>query len=119
MSEGRIRIDKWLWHARLVKTRGLAADLVSAGHVRVNGARIDKPGRAVGPGDVLTVAVAGRVRLLRVLECGARRGPAVEAVTLFLDLDADVPVRAEVDEQPSRPRGILDAAGLSLRGALD
>lgn len=101
MNEDRVRIDKWLWHARLVKTRGLAADLVSAGHVRINGARIDKPGRAIGPGDVLTVAVAGRVRLLRVLDCGTRRGPSVEAIGLYLDLDAAVPERVEPGEQTS------------------
>lgn len=83
----RIRLDKWIWHARLVKTRGLAAKLVEAGHVRVNSAKIVKPGRAVGPGDVLTVAVAGRVRILKILDCGERRGPATEAGTLFLDLD--------------------------------
>ncbi|MFT3688763.1 hypothetical protein [Paenirhodobacter sp.] len=73
---------------------------------------IDKPGRAVGPGDVLTVAVAGRVRLLRVVDCGTRRGPAAEAVTLFLDLDA-------AGEQPSGADAIFGAGGLSGRGALD
>ncbi|RWR12996.1 RNA-binding S4 domain-containing protein [Paenirhodobacter populi] len=99
--EARIRIDKWLWHARLVKTRGLAADLVSGGKVRVNGARIEKPGRAVGPGDVLTVSVAGRVRLLRILDCGLRRGPADEAAELFLDLEAAVPPEGDMGEQAS------------------
>lgn len=94
----RIRLDKWIWHARLVKSRGLAADLISAGHVRVNGAKVGKPGRAVGPGDVLTVAVAGRVRVLRILDCGERRGPATEAADLFQDMDApqrrnDIPVQ--------------------------
>ncbi|RWR09397.1 RNA-binding S4 domain-containing protein [Paenirhodobacter populi] len=99
--EARIRIDKWLWHARLVKTRGLAADLVSGGKVRVNGARIEKPGRAVGPGDVLTVSVAGRVRLLRILDCGLRRGPAGEAAELFLDLEAAVLPEGGMGEQAS------------------
>lgn len=99
--ESRIRIDKWLWHARLVKTRGLAADLVVSGKVRVNGMRIEKPGRAIGPGDVLTVAVAGQVRLLRVLGCGWHRGTAAEAALLFLDLDAAVPPVAAGGEQPS------------------
>lgn len=102
MTEARIRIDKWLWYARLVKTRGLAADLVSGGKVRVNGQKIDKPGRAVGPGDVLTVAVAGRIRLLRILDCGERRGPATEAVQLYTDLDpAPVPPQADPEEQLS------------------
>lgn len=86
MAEGsdRIRIDKWLWHARFCKTRALSASLVSDGKVRVNGQRIEKPGRLVGPGDVLTLGWAGRV--VRVLACGARRGPATEAATLYEDL---------------------------------
>ena len=91
MTEGsdRIRIDKWLWHARLCKTRVLVATLVTGGKIRVNGQRIAKPGRAVGQGDVLTINLAGQVRLLRVLACGTRRGPAPEAATLYLDLAAD------------------------------
>lgn len=84
----RIRIDKWLWQARFCKTRALAAELVTAGRVRVNGTRIDKPGRAIGPGDVLTVALAGQVRVLRLLACGTRRGPAPEAATLYALLEA-------------------------------
>lgn len=87
-TRDRLRIDKWLWHARLLKSRSLAAEMVSGGHVRVNGQRIEKPGRAVGPGDVLTLAVAGEVRLLRIRACGTRRGPAAEAQTLYYDLDA-------------------------------
>jgi len=83
----RIRIDKWLWHARFCKTRALAQELVSGKRVRVNGARIDKPGRAVGAGDVLTLRLGADVRLVRVLECGARRGPASEAQTLYEPLD--------------------------------
>lgn len=93
----RIRLDKWIWHARLVKSRGLAADLVGAGHVRVNGTKALRPGRSVGPGDVLTVVLGSRVRLLRILDCGERRGPATEAATLFLDLDA----AAAGDARPS------------------
>jgi len=46
-TRDRLRIDKWLWHARLLKSRSLAAEMVSGGHVRVNGQRIEKPGRAV------------------------------------------------------------------------
>ncbi|KEO60975.1 RNA-binding S4 domain-containing protein [Thioclava indica] len=85
----RIRIDKWLWHARFCKTRALAQELVSGKRVRVNGARIDKPGRAVGPGDVLTLRLGTDVRLVRVLDCGERRGPASEAQTLYEPLDPE------------------------------
>ncbi|PYF09202.1 heat shock protein Hsp15 [Rhodobacter viridis] len=84
MSDGdRIRIDKWLWQARFVKSRALAVDLVAAGRVRVNGQKTEKPGRAVGPGDVLTLVLGPEVRVLRILACGTRRGPAPEAATLY------------------------------------
>lgn len=85
MSEApeRIRIDKWLWQARLFKTRALAAEAVGAGHLRINGQPTDKPGRLVGPGDVLTLRRAGGVRVLRIAACGTRRGPAPEAATLY------------------------------------
>ena len=86
-ASARIRIDKWLWHARFCKTRALAQALVSGKRVRVNGARIDKPGRAVGPGDVLTLRLGADVRLVRVLACGDRRGPASEAQELYELLD--------------------------------
>ncbi|WP_372840280.1 RNA-binding S4 domain-containing protein [Phaeovulum sp.] len=91
----RIRLDKWLWHARLAKTRTLAQALVSAGHLRINGQRCDRPGRSIGPGDVLTVRSAAGVRVVRVLDCGTRRGPASEAATLFSDLSSPVPAAAQ------------------------
>ncbi|NDV01922.1 RNA-binding S4 domain-containing protein [Pseudoroseicyclus tamaricis] len=88
MSGGRetIRLDKWLWQARFFKTRGLAASLAAAGKCRVNGQRTDKPARAIGAGDVLTFPQAGNIRVVRVLACGERRGPASEAAALYEDL---------------------------------
>jgi ribosome-associated heat shock protein Hsp15 len=81
------RIDIWLWRARFVKTRGMAADLVERGAVRLthNGmeTRLDKPSRSVHPGDVLTFAQHGRVTTLRVEALGERRGPADEARALY------------------------------------
>src|SRR5271154_3714156 len=65
-GEGRQRIDRWLWHARLARTRSAAAALASAGHVRVNGARVRAPGRMVRNGDVITVALERAVRVLKV-----------------------------------------------------
>ncbi|MEZ5778027.1 MAG: RNA-binding S4 domain-containing protein [Paracoccaceae bacterium] len=85
-TDARIRIDKWLWQARFFKTRALAAGIVSAGRLRINGNRTAKPGHAVGPGDVLTFPQAKQVRVVRVLACGTRRGPAVEAQALYEDL---------------------------------
>ncbi|MFY9695985.1 MAG: S4 domain-containing protein [Xanthobacteraceae bacterium] len=82
----RQRIDRWLWHARLVRTRGAAAALTGAGYVRVNGARIDAPGRMVRSGDVITVALDRRVRVLKVTGFVERRGPAASAATLYEDI---------------------------------
>jgi ribosome-associated heat shock protein Hsp15 len=82
----RQRIDRWLWHARLVRTRGAAAALIGAGYVRVNGTRIDAPGRMVRRGDVITVALDRRVRVLKVMGFVERRGPAADTATLYEDL---------------------------------
>ena len=59
------RLDKWLWYARLYKSRTLAAQLVAQGKVRINRARTVKPSQTVKPGDVLTIALRGQVHLLR------------------------------------------------------
>ena len=85
MSEATpgLRLDKWLWHARVFKTRGLAAARIEGGGIRVNGQPCRKPGRAVRPGDVLTVSAYQQVRVLTVLALGERRGPASEAQLLF------------------------------------
>ncbi len=83
----RQRIDKWLWHARLVRTRGAAAALAGAGYVRVNGARIEAPGRMVRTGDVITVALDRRVRVLKVTGFATRRGSVGTATTLYEELE--------------------------------
>jgi len=80
------RVDRWLWHARLVRTRGAAAALVGAGYVRLNGARIEAPGRPVRMGDVITAALDRRVRVLKVRAFAARRGPAAAAASLYVEL---------------------------------
>jgi ribosome-associated heat shock protein Hsp15 len=83
LEAGRQRIDKWLWHARVVRTRAAAADLVRAGHVRLNGERVTAAGHAVKAGDVVTVALDRRVRLLRVISFAERRGSAADAQALY------------------------------------
>ncbi len=80
------RLDKWLWFVRVVKTRTLAAKLVADGGVRLNRQRIEKPSATVRPGDVLTIAVHDRVRILKVVAPGVRRGPPAEAQLLYEDL---------------------------------
>lgn len=82
----RQRLDKWLWFARVAKTRRLAARLVAEGHVRLNARRIESPAKGVGPGDVLTVALERQVRVLKVAALGARRGGFSEASLLFVEL---------------------------------
>jgi ribosome-associated heat shock protein Hsp15 len=77
------RLDKWLYFARLAKSRNLAAELVLGGKVRVNRTRAGKPSQLLRPGEVLTIAVSGRVLVLKVLAPGRRRGPAVEARGLY------------------------------------
>ncbi len=82
----RQRIDKWLWFARIVKTRQLAVGLVEAGHVRINRHRLTKPGHTVAVDDVLTLSIHGQVRVLKVAACAGRRGPAPAAQLLYQDL---------------------------------
>ena len=82
----RQRLDKWLWHARLVKARTSAAALVEAGHVRINGVRETSPGHAVKAGDVLTVGLHRTVRVLKVVGFAERRGDLAAARALYVDL---------------------------------
>ncbi|MGR3758568.1 RNA-binding S4 domain-containing protein [Roseobacteraceae bacterium NS-SX3] len=82
----KIRIDKWLWHARFFKTRSLAAKQVGAGHVRLNGTKISKPAQNVAPGDVLTFPQGRQIRVVRIEAIGERRGPAPEAQALYFDM---------------------------------
>ena len=82
----RQRLDKWLWHARVVKARSSAAALVEAGHVRINGVRETAPGHAVKSGDVLTIGLDRTVRVLKVIGFSERRGDAASARVLYEDL---------------------------------
>lgn len=88
MSEPRVRIDVWLWRARLVKTRAAASRLVSEGGVRVvrqDGASraLDKPSAEIAPGDTLLIPARGVIRSVTVRAIGVRRGPSAEARTLY------------------------------------
>src|SRR3954454_1191210 len=84
----RQRLDKWLWHARVVKARTSAAALVEAGHVRINGVREKAPGHAVKPGDVLTIGLDRTIRILEVVGFSERRGDAPAARVLYNELHA-------------------------------
>lgn len=83
------RLDKWLWCARFLRARGDCAGLAAQGFIRINRQATDKAHARVRIGDVLTVPLAGRVRVVRILALSARRGPATEARLLYEDLSED------------------------------
>lgn len=95
-----MRIDRWLWAARVFKSRSLAAEAVTGGRVRVGGGRV-KPGRAVGAGDVLEVAIGQVRRTLVVRGVAPRRGPAREAALLY---EETAQSRAERDRRAAESR---------------
>ncbi len=82
----RQRIDKWLFFARVIKSRTLAGKFAAAGNVRVNSEKIDQASFLIKPGDVLTITQERRIAVLRILGCGLRRGPAPEAQLLYEDI---------------------------------
>lgn len=81
------RLDRWIWHARIVKTRTIAACLIAEGYVRVNGERTEQPARPVKPGDVLTIALPARVRVLKVTGILPRRADASAARGLYESME--------------------------------
>lgn len=91
MTESRQRLDKWLWYARIVKSRTLAQKLIESGAVRVDGAKTSSPSRQISAGMVLTLTVHDRLRILKVIDPGTRRGPAAEAQTLYEDMSPELP----------------------------
>ena len=107
-GSGRQRIDKWLFFARVVKSRALAAKLVSGGGIRSNRNKIDQPSHGVKPGDVLTITLDRRILIYKVVSGGARRGPAEEARTLYEDISPPPPSKDNVtalDAVPKRDAG--------------
>ncbi len=88
------RLDKWLWYARVIKTRSLAQKLIRGGNVRVDAKRITQVSFALNVGMVLTITYANRVLILRARAPGTRRGPASEAQLLYEDL-SPVPEKKE------------------------
>jgi ribosome-associated heat shock protein Hsp15 len=103
----RQRIDKWLWHARVVRTRSAAAALAGGGHVRLNGQRVDASSRTVRAGDVLTIALDRSVRILKVANFVERRGPGGSGALLYEDLTPEPqhrdPAPADRDSGSGRP----------------
>ena len=101
-----VRVDKWLWAARLVKTRGLAVEAVKGGRVQVNGQRV-KPSKEIHAGDRLEITI-GQARLAVVITGTAgRRGPASEAARLY----AETPESREARERQAAQRRLASPAG--------
>ena len=122
----KLRIDKWLWYARFFKTRTLAATLVKASHVRVNGDKISKAATGVGVGDTLIFPQPDSIRVIEIVELGSRRGPASEAQTLYIDRTPSKPpkaVRVETDwgrgRSTKKDRRDLEKARSDIRATKD
>ncbi|MBL4740834.1 MAG: RNA-binding S4 domain-containing protein [Sneathiella sp.] len=100
-----IRVDRWLWFSRFFKSRSLAAKLVQGKKVRINSVLIAKPSVNIRSGDVLTFPQANAIRVVKVLDIGSRRGPAVEAQMLYEDLSPpEAPKTEEEKLQAAAPR---------------
>jgi ribosome-associated heat shock protein Hsp15 len=82
-----LRLDKFLWFARIVKTRALAQTMAEQGRLRLNGRVIDRAHAPVRQGDVLSFALRGTVRVLRIEALPTRRGPPAEARALYTEIE--------------------------------
>lgn len=97
-----MRIDRLLWFLRFVRSRSRAQKWVGEGHIRRNGSRVDRLDQAIAPGDVLTLPLAARVRVIEILSLPARRGPAEEARACYRELDGGAAIAvAGGKRQPS------------------
>ena len=89
------RLDRFLFFSRAVKSRTLAQKIIETGVVRVNSEKTDRSDHKVGAGDVLTMALHGRILVWRILDPGTRRGPASEAQGLYEDLSPPAPPKTD------------------------
>jgi ribosome-associated heat shock protein Hsp15 len=106
----QVRIDKWLWAARLFKTRSAATEAVHGGRVHVNGERV-KPSRAVRVGDTIELTIGAYRRTLAVTGVAERRGPASAAATMYTETPESLAAR----EQSANDRRLARPLGADLR----
>jgi len=92
-----MRLDRFLWFARLAKTRTLAQALACDGRLRIDGRAVDRSAAPVRIGNILTFAVHDRVRVLRIEMLPVRRGPAPEAQACYQELTANVSQPSAID----------------------
>jgi ribosome-associated heat shock protein Hsp15 len=90
MTGERIRIDKWLWHARFYRSRVQAQEAALSGVLRLNGTRVQKPSAGVQPGDVVTLPYGRDVLAVRIEAVALRRGPSAEARKLYSIVDSSL-----------------------------
>ena len=103
MVQPAVRLDKFLWFARLAKTRNLAQEVASSRHLRIDGRVVEKAHAAVGVGNVLSFPLHGRVRVIRIEALPHRRGPAAEAQCCYTDMSPEMntPTLTVVDDSPT------------------
>ena len=100
MTQEVLRLDKWLWRGRFFKSRSLASRVCTSGGVRIDGVRVHKAHLTVRPGQVITFPQGRRIRVVRIVDLGIRRGPAKEAALLFQDLSDEAPIPRIVTVAP-------------------
>lgn len=102
----QVRVDRWLWAARLFKTRGAATEAVLGGRVHLNGERV-KPAKDVRPGDRLEVTIADTRRTVVVRALADKRGPASVAATLYEETPESISLREQraAERRLARPLG--------------
>ena len=89
-SKGVLRLDKWLWYARFLKSRSKAIKFCQSSRFRVNGSIIAKTHCLVKQNDVLTFSIGSSIKIIKILKLGVRRGPAPEAQALYEDLSPPI-----------------------------
>jgi ribosome-associated heat shock protein Hsp15 len=105
-SAPRLRLDKWLWFARFVKTRTLAQGLCASGHVTVNGTAVHKASATIKIGDEVILVLGKIKRFLQVQDLGSRRGPAPEAQLLYSELKEPEHLGGAIrNDWEQRPKG--------------
>ena len=97
-SDGKVRIDKWLWAARFFKTRALAVEAIGGGKILVHGERV-KPAKVVQPGDQVSVRLGPYEHVVTVRGVSERRGPASVAATLYEETGESHTARQKLAEQ--------------------
>ncbi|NVK35020.1 MAG: RNA-binding S4 domain-containing protein [Rhodobacteraceae bacterium] len=97
-----MRVDKWLWYARVTKSRSLAQKLATGGHVRINKDKISSASKTVKTGDVLTITLERKILILKIKALGTRRGPFAEAQLLYEDMSPPPAPKKDVPPVPAQ-----------------